>query len=387
MLRYIYIFCAAFTIFFVVGGLSEFSARRGVSDREFLLATAASRFRSGPADLPWQLSYQCGTQVLYQFSLNKSAIERVAYRQRESHHVELSLTHEEIALLASGWGISEGAAYLRLSLGLSWRDKIAALLGGLSGYAVGRFVFSRTEPSCDGPEMVKLLDGAAGSELGRFIIKGNLEKFLILKDQNTVVFLGSQLSTIRKAFDSFAQQYPNDARLEDCAESVLDQPTLTCGDFVAIERVQTKLATPTAGLTRSDYHDSIVKPAKIALWMDQHSTEMSVAFRPNVFRGVTTKAALLRLGDSTLNEQGKELREETVGALISSLRFLAIGIGSILLVLIVGMGLFVLLRIGRHISDSLGMRFGRNLAADGVLFGSPPPESETITPAKIEDQD
>jgi len=43
-MRYVYIFCAAFVVFYLVGAYTERQARRKITDHDSLLETAASRF-------------------------------------------------------------------------------------------------------------------------------------------------------------------------------------------------------------------------------------------------------------------------------------------------------------------------------------------------------
>src|SRR5260370_41013795 len=110
-MRYVYIFCGAFVAFFLVGGFTEYQARKKITDHDFLLEIAASRFdylpykdQSKVQDFYHKLYYRCGDHFLYSLNLDTGVLQAEELRSLGPPHVE-SLTHEEIALLASGWGL------------------------------------------------------------------------------------------------------------------------------------------------------------------------------------------------------------------------------------------------------------------------------------------
>ena len=89
------------------------------------------------------------------------------YFSTEPPPVEISLTHETVALLATGWGAGEAATAIRIALGIeaSWREKVAALAGALLGYTAGRWAFKRTVPACDSEQIVQLLNNTPSREV------------------------------------------------------------------------------------------------------------------------------------------------------------------------------------------------------------------------------
>jgi hypothetical protein len=346
-IKYLYTFLIVFLIFFAVGGFMERQARKGVSDKDFLLTVAASRFHR-PADKiqsPWdtknsQLVYQCGQKILFEYDFDKNSLKQVEYFSTEPPPVEISLTHETVALLATGWGAGEAATAIRIALGIeaSWREKVAALAGALLGYTAGRWAFKRTVPACDSEQIVQLLNNTPSREVGRAIIKDNLDTYLVLVDRNSVLTLNSQLPFIRQAFTAYAAE-SGDKTLMNCDEPyVLMSPTLRCTDFVALEHVQARLNEPNTALTPNDYFDSSLRPFEVFRWAHDHREFVRTAFRPKEFVGITTNQRLIEFGDELLAEQAKQIRSDATSPFMLVVFWIAvITAGFIVIVALVGL--------------------------------------------------
>jgi len=309
-IKYFYIFAIVFLIFFSVGGFLERRARREISDKDFLLSVAASRFHPPARYVPLSpLLYQCGQKVLYEYDFDKNSLKQVEYTSAQPAPVELSVTHETVALLATGWGAGEAAAAIRVGLGVnaSWKEKVTALAGALLGYTAGRWAFKRTIPPCDSEQIVQLLNKTSGRDLGQAIIKNNINRYLILADRNSILTLNSQLPLIRQAFDSYTKANNDPSRLE-CNPPLYRSPKLACFDFVALEKVQAKLDDPHSVWTRSDFSDSSFEPFEVSLWVKIHPDLVRTALRPRAYVGITTNQDLIAYGDNILAEQAKQLK-------------------------------------------------------------------------------
>src|SRR6267142_1849908 len=174
MARFLGIFCAAFTIFFIVGFHSEYKSNKEISDKDFLLKVASRRF-VGELDNPNGLVYKCDKTVFYQFNFSTNELQEVTVRPYRPYpyepnpfgpeKTEINPSYETIALLAAGWGLSDAAVLARMELGFTGKDKLAALLGALSGYAVGRIAASRKVPSCDAPQTLNFLGTATANQI------------------------------------------------------------------------------------------------------------------------------------------------------------------------------------------------------------------------------
>jgi hypothetical protein len=365
-MRSVYIFCAAFVVFYLVGAFTERQARKKITDHDFLLDTAASRFdrlpfteRSTVKGAFHKLYYRCGNQILYSFDTNTSVVQAEVFRTLKPPFVEASFSHEEIALLAAGWGVSEGAAYLRLTLGMSWKDKIAALLGGLSGYTLGRLTFSRTRPACEGDETARLLNQISGKEVSHAIVKLNLNRFLILLDRSTVVELPSQITSLKQSYE-MREGHPIRTTDSDCMPEQLYSPRIRCYDFLTVERLESKVADSASNYSAQDIEDSFYYPVSVASWIEYRRADAAKGFSPHVLRGVTTKPDLIRLGDNVLLQQGKDLLNDKV------LRYTVYILGIPIACLILIAGIAEWLRVFR----SIAIRFSRDLKAPTPIISS-----------------
>jgi len=314
-IKYFYTFAIVFLIFFSVGGFLERRARREISDKDFLLTVAASRFHRSSVTNQFPLVYQCGQKILYEYDPDKNMVKQVEYLASQPPPFEIGVTHETVALLATGWGAGEAAAAVRVGLGIeaSWKEKVAALAGALLGYTAGRWAFKRTIPPCESDQIIQLLNKTSGRELGQAIIKNNLNAYLVLVDRNSILTFNSQLPVIREAFNSFTTASGDQSRIQ-CSEPPLASPSdfgkVICYDFVALENIQTKLANANTTWTRSDFSDSLYRPWNIARWARQHPESLAAAMRPKVFVGITTNRDLIAYGDRILAEQAKQLQSD-----------------------------------------------------------------------------
>jgi hypothetical protein len=356
-MKYLYTFLIVFVIFFVVGGFVERRARKEISDKDFLLTVAASRFhrpaqkfQSGRVfQSPWdtnytQLVYQCGPKILFEFDFDQNSLKQVEYSTAEPPSIEIGVTHETVALLATGWGAGEAATAIRVSLGIeaSWREKVAALGGALLGYTAGRWAFRRTVPACDSEQIVQLLNKTSGREMGRAVVKHNMNTYLVLVDRNSILTLESQLPFIRQAFAAYAVR-SGDKTLMNCDEPhLLMLPTLRCTDFVALESVEAKLNDPNAKLTRDDYFDSFLRPFDVTRWASSHREFVKNALRPKEFVGITTNQQLIEFGDDLLAEQAKQLRSDVRSPFMIFVFWIAvITAGVMVIVALFALGKFV----------------------------------------------
>jgi hypothetical protein len=276
-----------------------------------LLSVAASRFHEASLIASNRLLYQCGQKVLYEHDINTNSLKQVEYSSNRPLEVEIGLTHETVALLATGWGAGEAATAIRVGLGInaSWKEKVAALGGALLGYTAGRWAFKRTIPPCDSEQIIQLLNKTSGRELSQAIIKNNMNQYLILADRNSILTLNSQIPLLRQAFISFVNSSNGEKWRLDCNEPRF-RTNITCFDFVSIERLQAKLADPNYVWTRSDYFESIGAPFQVTLWVSRHPDFVRAAMRPRVYGGITTNQALIEYGDSLLAAQAKQLRSD-----------------------------------------------------------------------------
>jgi hypothetical protein len=78
-MRVVKIFCAAFTIFFVIGFYTGRKERKAMSEPDFVIDVAAQRFTRSHDRKDPLLYYACGDKVLYSYSLDRNALQQVSY--------------------------------------------------------------------------------------------------------------------------------------------------------------------------------------------------------------------------------------------------------------------------------------------------------------------
>src|ERR1700735_339957 len=133
-MRFIQIFSTAFFVFFLAGICTEYEERRNVSDDTFILDFVSGAFAATKKSDLGILYYTCNT-TSYRYDFSHNTLEPITALAVPTLQTKPSLTSDEIAVLTTGLGVGEVAALVRLSAGLTSKDKVAALLGGLSGFA------------------------------------------------------------------------------------------------------------------------------------------------------------------------------------------------------------------------------------------------------------
>jgi hypothetical protein len=307
MARFLGIFCAAFTICFIIGFHSEYKSSKEISDRDFLLKVASRRFVGEP-DNPTGLVYKCDKTVLYQFDFSTSELQEVTVRPYKpypspfaSEKTEINPSYETIALVAAGWGLSDAAVLARMELGFTGKDKLAALLGSLSGYAVGRIAASRKVPVCDAPQTLNFLATVTANQIAAAIIKERIERNLLLFDDRSTVTLTSQIDRLKKKFST------ERVATKPCIpyERLTVAPDARLCDFEAIEKIEQEFGDSSARFTFEDYLASINAPRFVTRWAMRDRGVRNDLYTPRYVVNILTRESIVDFGDSELQNEKK----------------------------------------------------------------------------------
>jgi len=129
-----------------------------------------------------------------------------------------------------------------MAAGLSWRDKLSALLGALSGYGLGRWLTKETRPSCDAPQILRMLDEPENAtKIGRSLMRHAINDNFILIDGKALTVM-SEYDRLLAAFATDADQIRS-AAISSClprTKNISDQLSSksyvpTKSDLVTVE--------------------------------------------------------------------------------------------------------------------------------------------------------
>lgn len=333
-MRSVQVFCAAFLIFFCVGLYIGYQGRNGVTDEEYLLASIADNFQTSPFSPYGQgpYNYICNARNLFQYDFVSNSIvptfaDVLSVPQTK---IPSSLKGETILLLTSGLTVNELAAAARDSAGLTLRDRIAAVLGGLTGYSVGKWVMARKRPACDSPEIIRRLQRAGyGVDLGRQLVKKALTEALVIVNGQVLTEV-SQLSALRSVL---AAQRFRDRNPESTANARISR------------HIDTLLAI-SGMVQQKDYKPEEIHIAEVEYTTEQISDFLRVnrSAIPGL-QGVTTRKALLWRIDRGFSFSRHDIWSSTADFAI----FVLWVFGAVVLLVILAIGVAFICVTVRHV--------------------------------------
>jgi hypothetical protein len=197
-------FALGFFVFSIVGAASGWHDRRAITAEDAMVAMVSKHInvKYDKASNQMQMNYVCNSTPLYRYSLRDSSplpltadvidIPIPSESKLEAKTVETLLT------ATTGLGLAE-ISLARLGGVSETRDKIAVLVGGISGYYFGHWLLVRSEPSCDSNAVIHALQHADfwRKVAHEFCRKESLFYFVLVDDKATPLL--SHLGEIEQA--------------------------------------------------------------------------------------------------------------------------------------------------------------------------------------------
>ena len=208
------LFCAAFTVLFVVGAHEAYKATHSISDEGYLTQTVSYYFRhpalEGASDLNsrWRPVYWCRGQKFAEYSYESGLLTVNFPSESLRPPIKSSLSDVEIISVITGMSVAEVITQIRIGQGRGFARIAAAVAGALSGYRLGQWAFSRTRPPCDGYELAKLMRKPNfAATIGRELVLDELRgRVLIIDGKETSLIFEGEIAALEKMADSLPNQ-------------------------------------------------------------------------------------------------------------------------------------------------------------------------------------